>query len=251
MIAKNEEDCIANAINSVKDLVDEIIVVDTGSTDKTKEIAESFGAKTYNFNWNDDFSSARNFSLSKCTSEWILILDCDETIAKKDCEKIKELVNNEKAIAYRVIQRTYSTIQKEPKWNYNDNSYEEEEKGYSGWQYRGIVRLFKRLPELNFIYPIHESIKPSIQKVGKITSSNIVIHHFTKNTKEKNDLYLKLLNDKIVKHPSYNAFIEISIQLKEMGFLEKSESYYNKAMKLKDNNFVTHNKNIKNFKIIK
>ena len=78
MIVKNEEENLPNALNSVKDVVDEIIIVDTGSTDNTIEIAKSFGAKVYYYEWNDDFASARNEALKHATCEWILSMDADD-----------------------------------------------------------------------------------------------------------------------------------------------------------------------------
>ncbi|MGC9064474.1 MAG: glycosyltransferase, partial [bacterium] len=77
MIVKNEEEHLPNALNSVKDVVDEIIIVDTGSTDNTVEIAKSFGAKVYYYEWNDDFASARNEALKHATCDWILSMDAD------------------------------------------------------------------------------------------------------------------------------------------------------------------------------
>ena len=69
LIVKNESSCLAKCLQSIQG-VDELIVVDTGSTDNTKEIAASFGATLYDFPWIDDFAAARNFSLSKCTGAW-------------------------------------------------------------------------------------------------------------------------------------------------------------------------------------
>ncbi len=80
MIVKNEEKHLARCLSSVKDVADEIVIVDTGSTDKTIEIAESFSAKIFHFDWVNDFSAARNFALSKCTGDWILYLDADEEL---------------------------------------------------------------------------------------------------------------------------------------------------------------------------
>lgn len=82
MIVKNEAQYIERCLLSIKDTVDEIIVVDTGSTDSTKAIAESCGAVVYDFVWCDDFSAARNFSLEKTTGDWILVLDADEFVEK-------------------------------------------------------------------------------------------------------------------------------------------------------------------------
>ena len=92
MIVKNEESNVRRALESVKPLVDEMIVVDTGSTDRTRDIARELGAKVYDFVWTDSFADARNFSLSKATGDWILILDADEVISPSDHEALKKLI---------------------------------------------------------------------------------------------------------------------------------------------------------------
>ena len=78
MIVKDEEEVIRRCLDSVINIVDEIIIVDTGSTDKTKEIAKEYTRKVYDFKWIDDFSEARNFSFSKASKEYILWMDADE-----------------------------------------------------------------------------------------------------------------------------------------------------------------------------
>src|SRR3989338_7693689 len=93
MITKNEEKYLEQCLDSVKDIVDEIIIVDTGSKDKTKEIAKKFSAKIFDFEWVDNFSAARNESLKHAAKDWILVLDADEVVEKKDLERIKELIN--------------------------------------------------------------------------------------------------------------------------------------------------------------
>lgn len=77
IIAKNEEDVLGRCLESVKGL-DEIVVVDTGSTDRTKEIAKQYTDKVYDFVWCDDFAKARNYAIEQCTKDWILIIDADE-----------------------------------------------------------------------------------------------------------------------------------------------------------------------------
>ena len=84
MIVKDEEKYLARCLQSAKTIVDEMIVVDTGSSDRTKELATIFGAKVFDFAWENDFSSARNYSLSKASGDWILVLDADEMISEKD-----------------------------------------------------------------------------------------------------------------------------------------------------------------------
>lgn len=87
MIVRDEEQSLARCLSSVEGIADEIIIVDTGSTDRTKEIAKSFGAKVYDFKWVDDFAAARNYSFSKATKEFILWLDADDVIEEADREK--------------------------------------------------------------------------------------------------------------------------------------------------------------------
>lgn len=93
MIAKNEEQTIQRAIESTRGLVDEIIVVDTGSTDSTLAIAKKLGAITYSSPWTKDFSYHRNQSLALATCDWILFLDCDEALDKKNLKLAKDLLN--------------------------------------------------------------------------------------------------------------------------------------------------------------
>ena len=78
MIVKDEEAHLGCCLESVKGLVDEIVVVDTGSTDRTVEIARQYGARVFSYGWHDDFAAARNVSLSHAGADWILVLDADE-----------------------------------------------------------------------------------------------------------------------------------------------------------------------------
>ena len=94
MIVKDEEKTLARCLNSVKSFIDEIIIVDTGSKDKTKEIAKSFNAQIYDFKWISDFSAARNFSFSKATSDYILWLDGDDFIDDENISKIENLLKS-------------------------------------------------------------------------------------------------------------------------------------------------------------
>jgi len=91
MIVKDEEQNIARCLSCVKNIVDEIIIVDTGSTDKTKEIVSEFTNKIYDFEWVDDFSAARNFSFSKATKDYILWLDADDVIMPDEQQKLIRL----------------------------------------------------------------------------------------------------------------------------------------------------------------
>jgi glycosyltransferase involved in cell wall biosynthesis len=91
MIVKNEEKVLNRCLQSVRDLMDEIIIVDTGSTDRTKEIAAAYTEKIYDFAWIDDFAAARNFAFSKARGDYIYSADADELITEENYEKFKEL----------------------------------------------------------------------------------------------------------------------------------------------------------------
>ena len=91
MIVKNEEEVLARCLDSVKDLVDEIIIVDTGSKDRTKEIAHTYTDNVFDFVWIDDFAAARNFAFSKAKCMYCMWLDADDVILSKDQEEFQRL----------------------------------------------------------------------------------------------------------------------------------------------------------------
>lgn len=91
MIVKNEEDVLARCLDCVKQFADEIILVDTGSSDKTKEIAQRYTNCIYDYSWCDDFASARNFSFSKATKDYCMWIDADDIVTDENIEKIKQL----------------------------------------------------------------------------------------------------------------------------------------------------------------
>lgn len=95
MIVKNEEKFLAQCLKSIKDAVDEIIIVDTGSTDRTVEIAQSFGAKVYHHPWRNSFSEARNHSLIYATCDWILQIDADEALEQRDIPLLHKLIQTD------------------------------------------------------------------------------------------------------------------------------------------------------------
>lgn len=92
MIVKNEESNLENCLTPISNFVDEIIIVDTGSTDKTKEISLQYTEKVYDFQWSSSFSDARNFSISKASHDYILVLDCDEFVESINIKEIKKLI---------------------------------------------------------------------------------------------------------------------------------------------------------------
>ena len=108
MIIKNEGKVLSRCLDSIKDLMDEIIIIDTGSTDNTKEIASNYTNKIYDFEWTDDFSAARNYSFSKATKDYIYVADADEVIDAINhgrFQQLKELILPE----IDIVQMKYVT----------------------------------------------------------------------------------------------------------------------------------------------
>lgn len=168
MIVKNEEKVLARCLDSVADLVDEIIIVDTGSTDATKEIASRYTDQVYDFAWQDDFAAARNFSFSKATKDYIYVPDADEILDeenRKAFRQLKQVLLPE----VEIVQMLYHTVTE-----YNTVLNAEKE-------YR--PKLFKRERSFTWIDPVHETVR--LDPV--VFDSDIVITHMPQNLHSKRD----------------------------------------------------------------
>lgn len=182
MIVKDEEQHLSRCLGSAKPVVDEMIVVDTGSTDRTRDIAKVFGAKVYDFKWTDDFSAARNYSLSKAKGNWIFVLDADEVISSIDYENLADAVKScsKEPVAYAITTRNYVRPVNVPEWVANDGKYREEEAG-TGWYPSTKVRLFTNDPAIRFEGRVHELVEPSLKHIGiKPTPCPVPVHHYGK-----------------------------------------------------------------------
>jgi glycosyltransferase involved in cell wall biosynthesis len=161
MITRDEEEHVAEAIRSVEGLADEVIVVDTGSEDRTVSIAESEGATVFSHQWKNDFSEARNFSISKASGDWILILDADESIDREDHDRINELIREHPDSAFMFVQKNYSMDSSTFGWKRVPEG--EERHGALGYHTASQVRLFRNV---GIIYTgkIHEGVERSLEE---------------------------------------------------------------------------------------
>jgi len=241
MIARDEEKHIARCLNSIKSVVDEMIVVDTGSTDRTRDIAAAFGAKVYDFEWKDDFATARNFSLSKASGDWILVLDADEAISSLDHDRLRKLTGrrNRKPVAYSIVTRNYVVPVNKPGWVANDGTYAPEEAG-TGWIPSEKVRLFPNMPDIRFENPVHELVEPSLQRKRiPVRKCDIPVHHYGKlNEKkitDKGEEYYKLGKKKLAEKGDRDlkALFELAVQAGELSRFDEAVKYWHDVIAIR------------------
>src|SRR5581483_907647 len=223
MIVKNEEDWVAGAVESVRSIVDEVIIVDTGSTDSTPDRIRTLGTKVLNLKWTDSFAQARNVSLAEAREPWILVLDADERIAARDLPYIKDAVRKGAADGYHLTQRNYVFGNQMFGWAANTSTYEEGAR-YSGYVDNPLIRLFRNSSDLRFHGAVHEIIDPR-RLPSKFTFSSLpaVIHHYGKvrgeeGVEAKQRFYLALGLKKVEEEPTNaKAFFDLGIQYQELG----------------------------------
>ena len=156
MIVKNEEQVLARCLDSVSGIADEIIIVDTGSTDKTQEIARQYTQRVYSFAWIDDFSAARNYSFALAKSDFCMWLDADDVILPEDREKLLQL--KEHLDDYDTVMLRYNA------------SFDSSGKPiFSYWR----ERLLRNCPHAIWQGAVHEVIAP----FGRIIRPDIAITH--------------------------------------------------------------------------
>ncbi len=177
LIVKNEEKNLDRCLKSLQGLTDEIIVVDTGSSDCTVEIAQKYGATIGSFKWNDDFAAARNESLKLATSHWVLWIDADEEVAEGSAKMIREGLMRPHFGGYYI--RIINFMREE---------------GQSDQYVHTPIRLFRKLQGIRFTGRIHEQVLPSLNESGLITAtiSGARLNHYgytPSAMEEKNKLH--------------------------------------------------------------
>jgi GT2 family glycosyltransferase/glycosyltransferase involved in cell wall biosynthesis/predicted Zn-dependent protease len=240
MIVKNEENNISRCLASAKPVVHEIIVVDTGSTDRTVEIAELFGAKISSFPWNGNFSDARNSALSKAKGAWILVLDADEVLSAKDFSHIRQAVHESsgKKVTWSVLTRNYTHLHSQG-WVANDGAYLAEERS-NGWHPSWKVRLFPNDPDLHFVGGVHEMIEPTAQRFGyQVREASFVVHHYggladtAAGDRAKKETYYELGKQKLAERPdNLSAIVELAVQAAELELYEEAIKLWNRFLEL-------------------
>lgn len=192
MIVKNEEKFIKKTIDSVIDIVDEIIIVDTGSTDKTLEILSSYNnINLYNHIWENDFSKSRNFALSKIKSDWILFIDADEILDVNSKKNIIEFINNTNLDGCHFLIYNYIS------------------EGSNNFSIHHGLRLFKNNKGFYYKGKIHEQISNDsiVNLKERFSKENIILHHYGYTSevlekKNKRNRNIPILLDTLKENPT-------------------------------------------------
>ena len=184
MIVKDEEAMLGRTLAAARDHVDEIVVVDTGSSDRTVEIAESFGAKVLHHGWTGDFAEARNVSLDAATGDWIIYLDADEVLVDGDGPRLRELIAQTWREAYYIVMTNFV--------GHADDGHA---------MAFNALRMFRNRPEYRFTGRLHEQwadALPAYLPERLVIATDVRVDHFgylgaVRDEKDKSRRNLELL----------------------------------------------------------
>lgn len=214
MIVRNEEESLPRCLKSVDGVVDEIVLVDTGSTDSTPEIGRRSGAKLISHKWKNDFSEARNAGLEAASCQWILVLDADEELDPETRRRLPVIVGSSEADGIEIIVR--SLMPETDILKYEDTR---------------IVRLFKSNGLHRYTLPIHEQIRSSIEKAGGtiVRSDMLILHYgymnrFVAGKEDRRERNLRILNEATKQSPD-DPYLHYQTGVTLMSAGRKDEAY--------------------------
>ena len=201
MIVKDEEEMLPRCLTSVKDAVDEIIVVDTGSSDRTVEIAESFGAKVLHHDWTGDFSAARNVSFDAATSDWIVYLDADEVLVAGDAGRLRDLTQQVWREAFYLVETNYTG-----------------DLGDGEALTHNALRLFRNREGYRFDGRLHEQIASKLPAFNpeRLAASTVRLEHYgylasVRDAKEKSRRNIELLEQQAREGSGQGPFLHFNL----------------------------------------
>ncbi len=191
MIVRDEEQMLPRCLSAVASAVDEIVIVDTGSTDATVEIARSFGAKVIEFPWTGSFSEARNVSFEAATGDWVMYLDADEVLVAEDVEQLRALTGRTWREAFYLVETSYTG-----------------ELGDGGAMVNNALRVFRNRPEYRFRDRLHEQIAHTLPTYipGRVEQTPVRVTHYgylgsVRDAKEKSQRNIELLRKQSAESP--------------------------------------------------
>ncbi|MCU0641613.1 MAG: glycosyltransferase [Candidatus Margulisbacteria bacterium] len=220
MIVKNEAAVLQLVLPALAQGVDELILVDTGSTDQTVAVAEKYGARVYHFPWIKDFAAARNESLKHATGDWIIWIDADEYLETAELKKLRTAIENGKAEAYEITmcEAPYGTTQ-------------------NGFRYQR-VKAFRNGLGIHFVRPINEQLVDAAGKVVSGPALPITLYHWGKQREAeqmaaKRERYLELYGTACAANPTdpYYHFL-LANTLAEVGRKAEAIEHYRQVVTL-------------------
>jgi len=228
MIMRDDASVLPRCLSSIVGLVDEIIIVDTGSKDNSIEIAKSYGAQVLEDPWQDDFARPRNIGLEKAQGQWILVMDPDEILLPKDHAEVRLLTKSKEAVAFWIT--TYNYGHYTHKMDYKFVLEGGDPLGrYGGYTPSTKTRFFKNGLGIRFECCWHELVDYYIKR-NKLAqgSSPIPIHHWVdeisqKSRKDKSIFYLRMGEKKVRQQPEFGqAWWELATAQMIAGLREKA-----------------------------
>jgi glycosyltransferase involved in cell wall biosynthesis/intein/homing endonuclease len=234
VVTKNNETEISQLLSLMAPIVNEIVIVDTGSVDKTIQICESFGAKIIRTEWKHDYSHPRNLAIDNSTKDWILRIDPDEFINGADLLDTWLLACAGDMDAYIFPVKNYL---QDPRKDEN-----------AKWFHSQSIRMFRRIPGIHYKGLVHEEIDKSLKELNRKTTigfANIYYHHFGYlNTKEylekKFDYYYKLCLKQLELDPdNFYPYHSIGVHMKHIGKFDEARRYFDESLKREPRAFLS------------
>jgi tetratricopeptide (TPR) repeat protein len=220
MIVKDEEENLPECLASAVGLVDEVVVVDTGSTDRTREVAARLGARVVDFRWVDSFAAARNESLRHATGDWAFWLDADDRLDEEDRHKLAALFAGLRDENAAYVMKCLCL----PDPQSNNGTLVDH------------VRLFRNRPDVRWDYRVHEQILPAVRDAGgEVRWTDIVVRHagYTdpalRRRKLERDLRLLRLEDTERPNAPFVLF-NLGMVSRELGRLTEALDYFRRSL---------------------
>lgn len=238
VLARDGSGNLDRCLENLSSLKPEIVIVESASSAGAEQASRRFGARLMPFRWQDDFSAARNLALREARGRWVLVLDDDELIAAEDAPKLRELLLSNRVSAYSMTSRNYSDASNMAGWRACRGEYPEIEGSLPGWFPSARVRLFKRHPLVRFEGIVHETARPSIERLGgRVAACPVPVHHFglvdAGARKRKARFSLKLCLRKLRSRPDDpGSCFEVASHLFELGRLSWAERAFTRAVEL-------------------
>src|SRR3954452_7670979 len=221
MIVRDEEDMLPRSLAAVRDAVDEIIVVDTGSTDRTIEIARSFGAKVIEREWTGSFADARNASFDAATGDWVMFLDADEVLVADDAQRLREVTGRTWREAFYLVETNFTG-----------------ELGDGTAVTHNALRVFRNRPEYRFEGRIHEQIAQKLPtgQPERIEITDVRVEHYgylgvVRDAKDKSRRNLELLERQLTEDGEEAGFLHFNLgsEYAVLGENEKARASFERA----------------------